>query len=275
MRPRFRMIAVAIVFALASPAVLHAQDDATERELEKYRQMLKGDPWSNPGLLDADRGEALWKEKRGSKNVSLEQCDLGKGAGKVEGAFAELPRYFKDADRVMDLESRLVWCIEKLQGFDRAAIIKRPYSKANQAGSELEALATYVAYKSNGLKFAPRLKHAKERKALELGEALFYRRQGPMDFSCSTCHADLGKRIRLQSLPFLGKPEEARKVIGEWPAYRVSQGTVMTFQHRIADCYWQMRLPLIDYGSDVTVALTMFLVNQAKGGEITAPQIKR
>lgn len=275
MRPRFRMIAVAIVFALASPAVLHAQDDATERELEKYRQMLKGDPWSNPGLLDADRGEALWKEKRGSKNVSLEQCDLGKGAGKVEGAFAELPRYFKDADRVMDLESRLVWCIEKLQGFDRAAIIKRPYSKANQAGSELEALATYVAYKSNGLKFAPRLKHAKERKALELGEALFYRRQGPMDFSCSTCHADSGKRIRLQGLPFLGKPEEARKVIGEWPAYRVSQGTVMTFQHRIADCYWQMRLPLIDYGSDVTVALTMFLVNQAKGGEITAPQIKR
>ena len=275
MRPRFRTIAVAIVFALASPAVLQAQDDATERELEKYRQMLKGDPWSNPGLLDVDRGEALWKEKRGPKNASLEQCDLGKGAGKVEGAFAELPRYFKDADRVMDTESRLVWCIEKLQGFDRAAIIKRPYSKANQAGTELEALATYVAYKSNGLKFAPRLKHAKERKALAFGETLFYRRQGPMDFSCSTCHANSGKRIRLQSLPFLGKADEARKVIGEWPAYRVSQGTVMTFQHRIADCYWQMRLPLIDYGSDVTVALTMFLVNQAKGGEITAPQIKR
>ena len=136
--------------------MLHAQDDATERELEKYRQMLKGDPWSNPGLLDVDRGEALWKEKRGPKNVSLEQCDLGKGPGKVEGAFAELPRYFKDADRVMDVEARLVWCIEKLQGFDRAAIIKRPYSKANQAGTELEALATFVAYKSNGLKFAPR-----------------------------------------------------------------------------------------------------------------------
>ena len=93
-----------------------------------------------------------------------------------------------------------------------------------------------------------------------------------MDFSCATCHADTGKRIRLQGLPFLSKPEEARKVIGEWPAYRVSQGTVMTMQHRIADCYWQMRLPLIDYGSDVTVALTMYLVNQAKGGEITAPQ---
>jgi L-cysteine S-thiosulfotransferase len=267
--------AAAVVLALFTPVRLHAQDDATEREVEKYRQMLKADPWSNPGLLDADRGEALWKEKRGPKNASLEQCDLGKGTGVLDGAFAELPRYFADANRVMDLETRLVWCIEKLQGFPRADIIKRPYSKANQAGSELEALATFVATKSNGLKFVPQLKHAKEREALALGEALFFRRQGPMDFSCSTCHADAGKRIRLQSLPFLGKPEEARKVIGEWPAYRVSQGTVMTMQHRLADCFWQMRLPLVDYGSDVTVALTMFLVNQAKGGEISAPQIKR
>ena len=120
-----------------------------------------------------------------------------------------------------------------------------------------------------------RLDHAKEKETLALGEALFFRRQGPMDFSCATCHADAGRRIRLQGLPFLAKPEEARKVVGEWPAYRVSQGTVMTMQHRIADCYWQMRLPLIDYGSDVTIALTSYLANQAKGGEITAPTIKR
>jgi sulfur-oxidizing protein SoxA len=252
----------------------HAQDE-TERGVERYRQMLKDDPWSNPGLLDADRGEALWKEKRGPRNASLEACDLGKGPGKVEGAFAELPRYFKDADRVMDLESRLVWCMEKLQGFDRAAIVKRPYSKANQQGTELEALATYVANKSNGLAFAPQLAHPKEREALKVGEALFFRRQGPMDFACATCHADAGRRIRLQELPFLGKPEEARKVVGAWPAYRVSQGTVMTMQHRITDCFWQMRMPLIDYGSDVAVALTAYLVNQAKGGKITAPEIKR
>ena len=275
MRIRMSLAALAAMLTLLATAADIRAQDATEKELERYRQMLKDDPWSNPALLDADRGEALWKEKRGPKAASLEACDLGKGAGKVEGAFAELPRYFGDADRVMDLESRLVWCMERLQGFDAKDILKRPYSKANQSGTELEALTTYVASKSRGLKFSPSLGHAKEKDMLALGETLFFRRQGPMDFSCSTCHADAGRRIRLQSLPFLGKPEEARQVIGEWPAYRVSQGTVMTMQHRIADCYWQMRLPLIDYGSDVTVALTMFLVNQAKGGEITAPTIKR
>jgi sulfur-oxidizing protein SoxA len=274
MRRRLLLAAVMGAVVACAGRLASAQDE-TERGVERYRQMLKDDPWSNPGLLDADRGEALWKERRGPKNASLEACDLGKGPGKVEGAFAELPRYFRDADRVMDLEARLVWCIETLQGFQRADIVKRPYSKANQQGTELEALATYVANKSNGLKFTPQLAHAKEREALKVGEALFFRRQGPMDFACATCHADSGRRIRLQELPYLGKPEEARKVIGAWPAYRVSQGTVMTMQHRITDCFWQMRLPLIDYGSDVAIALNAYLVNQAKGGEITAPQIKR
>ena len=268
--------ALALGLAAIGPAApARASDDATERELEKYRQMLKADPWSNPAQLDADRGEALWREARGPNKASLEGCDLGKGPGRIEGAFAELPRYFKDADRVMDLEARLVWCMEKLQGFARNELLKRPYSKANQSGTELEALATFIASKSNGATFAPSLEHAKERTALALGEALFFRRQGPLDFACATCHGDSGKRIRLQTLPYLSKPEEARQVVGEWPAYRVSQGTVMTPQHRLADCYWQMRLPLIDYGSDVTVALTMYLVNQAKGGPITAPGLKR
>src|SRR5947208_8483435 len=154
--PRRLSLALLLLSLLAFTAPTAAVDE-TEKELERYRQMLKDDPWSNPGLLDADRGEALWKEKRGPKAASLEQCDLGKGPGKVEGTFAELPRYFGDADRVMDLESRIVWCMETLQGFDRKEILKRPYSKANQSGTELEALATYVASKSRGLRFSPSL----------------------------------------------------------------------------------------------------------------------
>jgi sulfur-oxidizing protein SoxA len=269
---RPRIASLVLLLAIAQPAL--ALDD-TEKELEKYRQMLKADPWSNPGLLDADRGEALWKEKRGPKNVSLEGCDLGKGPGKVEGAFAELPRYFKDADRVMDLEARLVWCMEKLQGFDRKVLLQKPYPGGGRATKEIGSLATYVAHESSGLKFAPRLDHPKEKEALALGEALFFRRGGPMDFACATCHSDQGKRIRLQGLPFLSKPTEARKVVGDWPAYRVSSSHVMTMEHRIYDCFWQMRMPEVDLGSEVPVALTMYLAKMAEGGEINAPGLKR
>jgi L-cysteine S-thiosulfotransferase len=261
----------AVVTALQ---VAHAQDE-TEKAVEKYRQMLKEDPWSNPGLLDADRGEALWKTAAGPNRASLEKCDLGKGAGVVDGAFAELPRYFADADRVMDVETRLLWCMEQLQGFKRADLVRSPHPGGGQPVKDLGAIATYVASKSSGLKFSAKLEQAKEKEMVELGRAIFFRRQGPHDFACATCHADTGKRIRLQGLPHLIEPAEAKKVIGEWPAYRVSSTHVMTMQHRLFDCYWQMRMPQLEMGSDVSVALIAYLVKSAEGGEIAAPGLKR
>jgi sulfur-oxidizing protein SoxA len=237
--------------------------------------MMREDPWSNPGYLDVDRGEALWTTARGPKNVTLEQCDLGKGPGKVAGAFAELPRYFEDAGRVMDAETRILWCMEKLQGFNAADLVKKPHPGGGQPVKELGAIATWVASKSSGEKFAARFTHPKEQDAAALGETLFYRRSGPFDFACATCHSQSGLRIRLQGLPFLAEKKEAQKVIGEWPAYRVSTTQVMTMQHRMYDCYWQMRMPEIELGSEASVALISFLTRQAEGGEIAAPGLKR
>ena len=92
---------------------------------------------------------------------------------------------------------------------------------------------------------------------------------------CATCHANSGLRIRLQGLPYLAEKKEASKVIGEWPAYRVSTTHVMTMQHRLYDCYWQMRMPELQLGSEASVALIAFLTKQAEGGEIAAPGLKR
>jgi sulfur-oxidizing protein SoxA len=268
------ILAAALCLLVAASRPTQAQDD-TERAIEKYRQMLKEDPWSNPGLLDADRGERLWKTLAGPNRVSLEKCDLGKGAGVVDGAFAELPRFFADAGKVMDLETRLMWCMEKLQGFKHADLVKKPYPAGGQPVKDLGALATYVASKSSGMRFSAKLDRPQEKAAVDMGHAIFFRRQGPHDFACATCHNDSGKRIRLQGLPYLAGPKEAKEVVGQWPAYRVSTTQVMTMQHRLYDCYWQMRMPELEIGSDVSVALIAYLVKSAEGGEIAAPGLKR
>ena len=65
-----------------------AQKSAVQ-SIEEYRLMLQD---GNPADLFEAKGEALWKQKRGPKNASLEQCDLGKGPGVFKGAFVELPR---------------------------------------------------------------------------------------------------------------------------------------------------------------------------------------
>lgn len=109
-----------------------------------------------------------------------------------------------------------------------------------------------------------------------VGEALFYRRGGVNDFSCSTCHAEEGKRIRLQGLPDLSKPgKQPQETMAGWPTYRVSQGALRTMQHRLWDCYRQQRWPVPEYASDALTALTVFLQKQAAGAEINVPSIKR
>src|SRR3954447_9332012 len=138
------------LLALATLGLAARAQDASEKEIERYRAMIS-DPMSNPGFLAVDRGEALWAEKRGTRNVSLEGCDLGLGAGKLEGAYAKLPRYFADADKVMDLEQRLLWCMQNVQGFDTKDVVARRFSAPGRA-SDMEDLVAYIANKSNGMK---------------------------------------------------------------------------------------------------------------------------
>jgi sulfur-oxidizing protein SoxA len=259
-----------LALAAALPFTCLAQQE-TQKEIERYRQLLAE---GNPADLFEARGEELWKTLRGPKNASLEQCDLGLGAGVVKGAFARMPRYFPDTDRVQDLESRIVTCIVTLQGFKQEEAIKNPFSAPGRP-SDLEALASYVAGQSKGMKLAAPLAHPKELEAFRIGEQLFYRRAGPHDFACVSCHGDSGKRIRLQELPKLTDPGDAQKIFPTWPAYRVSQGTVRTMQHRLYDCYWQMRHPQMDYTSEASIALEVFMAKYASGGEIRAPALKR
>ncbi len=97
-----------------------------------------------------------------------------------------------------------------------------------------------------------------------------------MDFACSTCHAEEGKRIRLQGLPKLNEPgKTAQETMGSWPTYRVSQSALRTMQHRLWDCFRQQRWPAPDYASEGITALTIYLNQNANGGEIAVPSIKR
>jgi L-cysteine S-thiosulfotransferase len=278
-RFRHRKWAYAAIFAAAaamglSATAQQAGEDVSEKEIERYRAMIN-DPMANPGYLNVDRGEQLWALKRGVKNISLETCDLGEGPGKLEGAFAKLPRHFKDADRVMDLEQRLLHCMTTLQELDTKDVITRRFSGPGRQ-SDMEDLVAFIANKSNGMKFTMNLEHPKEKEMYAVGEAMFYRRSAIMDFSCATCHGEDGKRIRLQGLPNFSKPgKPAQETMGSWPTYRVSQSQLRTMQHRLWDCYRQMRMPAPDYASDGVTALTVFMVKQAEGGEITVPSIKR
>lgn len=255
---------------LASVMVVGAQQKSSADAIAEYRQMLED---GNPAELFEAKGAELWKKPRGPKSASLEQCDLGKGAGQVKGAFVELPRYFADTKKVQDLESRLLTCMETLQGFNAAEVAKTSFGKGEMAN--VEAMVAWIAGESRGQRFKLPQAHADEKLMYELGKRAFFYRAGPYDFSCASCHGTSGMRIRMQDLPDLtGNPGDG---IGfaAWPAYRVSNGQLWTMQHRLNDCYRQQRFPFPGYASDVTIALGVYMGVNAAGAQSIAPALKR
>jgi L-cysteine S-thiosulfotransferase len=178
------MIRAQYLFALLATSLClsaTAQTKSAADSIAEYRKLIAE---GNPADLYEDAGKEFWTSKRGPKNVSLEACDLGKGKGVVKGAFVELPRYFPDTGKVQDLESRLLTCMETLQGIPAAVTIKTPFGKGEQAN--IEGLVAWISSESKGLKFNLPQMHGEEKKMYELGKRAFNYRAGPYDFSCAS-----------------------------------------------------------------------------------------
>lgn len=246
----------------------HPGGGAQASDAEKFsafRDMLSED---NPGEFWIDAGKVLFHEVRGPKQQSLESCDFGLGPGVLQGAYAQMPRYFADTGRVETLEGRLITCMERLQGFRAADILKPHYLNAaeeNHTRDELTQLTAYVAAQSNGLPFVAPLRHPAERQAYALGAYTFNRRMGTMDLSCASCHGgEPGKVLRGVSLPRLEDPAVAGAVTSVFPAYVLKDGNVRTWWWRNQRCVLAMRLPWLITGSDLDVALTLFQIKQGE-----------
>jgi len=260
-----------LVLAFAAFVTPAWAEGSASGEIAKYREMISD---GNPAEFDEMRGEELWKKPGGPNHASMEKCDLGKGAGVVKGAYAELPRYFSDTQRVQDMESRLITCMTTLQGTPEKDITAKPFGGDNYK-PEIESLVAYVVGQSKGVKMNVSLKHPKEKEAFEIGKRVFFYRAGPYDFACSTCHSQDKLRIRMQDLPNFNNIKDAQAAYTTWPAYRVSQGMFRSFQWRLNDCFRQQRFPEPKYASDVTIALTMFMAKSANEAVYAGPGLKR
>ena len=246
--------------------------DAATLEFEKFRAEMED---SNPAELFEAKGEEFWKTRHGPKNVALaESCDLGQGVGKVEGAYVRMPRYFADADAVMDAERRIVWCMVEKQGFKFEDIAKTPFANENFT-PDITNLVTYVASHSRNKKIDVPLHDPKVHEAYEIGREIAAYRAGPYDFSCNTCHSVDGKRIRMQNLPNLSTPQGAMSGVQGWPGYRMTGGVMLTHQWRMGDCFRQQRFPQPKYASDAIAYLLTYMIGNANGQVYKGPGIKR
>ena len=246
-----------------------AQDAETEKSDREIPPDAQGGPMEQPRFARCRPRRGAVDTPRGPKNVSLKDAISAKGPASRRRLRRASSLFRRRRARHGPRNAHSLVHGEAA-GFRPRRLVKRPHPRRRPSVKEPGAIATYVASKSSGMKYSAKLARQGEgdgrvrRGAVlpPLGAVRFRLRH----LSCAG-----GLRIRLQGLPYLSRPEEARKVVGEWPAYRVSNTHVMTMQHRLYDCYWQMRMPEIQLGSDASVALISYLTNLAKGGEIAVP----
>ena len=252
------MLAVSIGEEIKDPA----------EEVKKQKKLLLEVMGVLPGDLIVEEGKEYF-HKKGPNGKSCASCHGKDGKGEkmpLVGVYATMPKYYKDIDKVADIDLRIKSCMEKYLGYD-------PKKISGKAGRKvIVPLATYVASLSNGMKFNVKLDHPKEKEMFEKGKELWYARVGKMDFSCAMCHDKYGGyRIRLQTL---AKPKES-KVMRYWPAYRYSKDKMWTMEDRIRGCYKQIRVTRPPFYHWAHVALQMYMAVNSNGGVVEVPGFVR
>ncbi len=152
-----------------------AQTKSAADGIAEYRKMLED---GNPAELFEAKGEALWKQRRGPKNASLEACDLGKGPGVVKGAFVEtaalLRRHRTGAGpriAAADLHG------DAARASAPTEIAKTPFGRGEQVN--VDRAGDLDRRRSRGMNFNLPQGHAEERRFFELGKRAFFFRGGP------------------------------------------------------------------------------------------------
>lgn len=218
-------------------------------------QAMQRDDFTNPGMLAAGDGAALWDKvpERGGKSCA--GCH-GAAETSMKGVSARYPAFDEASRAPIDLQDRIRQCDARRPGAAPMAHESR----------ELIALTTYVGLQSRGMPIAPdldpRLNPFRER-----GEALFNRKIGQLDLSCATCHeANAGKRLAGALIP-QGHPNG-------YPLYRLEWQSMGSLQRRLRNCMTGVRAEAYPLGARELVELELYLQSRAAPLKVETPAVR-
>ena len=215
---------------------------------------LQNDAFANPGMLWVERGEKLWREPAGKKNLACASCHKDTS---MRGVAASYPKIDKASGKLFNLEGRINQCRTERMGAE----------PLRYESEDLLALTAYIARQSLGLPIAARIDGA-VRAHFEAGRAAYHLRRGQMNLSCAHCHdAQWGKRLLSETIS-QGHPNA-------YPAYRMEWQTMGSLERRLRACLSGIRAEMLPYGSPEYLDLELFLAWRAQGLPIETPGVRR
>jgi sulfur-oxidizing protein SoxA len=240
-RLRFLVLSLLLAAGIAS-----AQDPRKSgyEFMSRDTQAMQDDAVTGPAVLSLLDGEALWQRKAGTSNKACAECHQPG----MKGVAARYPAPYKG--KLVNLEQRINACRTDQQ---QAAAFPLE-------SKDLLSLSAYIGRQSRGMPIA--VIHASG-----AGQAMFYRRQGQLNLSCSQCHDDnAGKKLAGSSIP------QAHPT--GYPIYRLEWQGLGSLQRRLRNCLTGMRAENYALGSPELVELEQFLMFRARGMKIETPAVR-
>lgn len=218
-------------------------------------QAMQKDDFENPAFLLVDQGEALWVKAEGEAGKSCGSCHGA--AANLRGVGATYPKVSKETGKLFALEHQINYCRT-----ERMKAPAYPYSNQN-----LYALSTLVMHQSRGLPMNVS-NEGPAKPFFEEGERLYHTRRGQLNIACIHCHeTNAGNYIRADLL------SEGRS--NGFPLYRLKWAGVGTFDHRMQECYGQVRAETQPHGSEELAKLQLYVAWRSNGLLIETPAVRR
>jgi L-cysteine S-thiosulfotransferase len=259
-RSTFLICAVACALVSTAIVALAAEIPLNERKsgyefMGPETRAMQDDDTANPASLWVLDGETLWKRRAGTASKSCADCH-GDASDSMKGVAARYPAFNAARGRPVNLDQQINICRAERQQATPLPL----------EGKELLALNAYVARQSRGM---PANVSIDERTQpfLEAGRALFYRRQGQLNFACAQCHDDNWKE------KLAGSPITQAHPTG-YPIYRLEWQNVGSLQRRLRNCITGMRVDNYPLGANELVDLELFLMWRARGMPMEAPAVR-
>jgi sulfur-oxidizing protein SoxA len=218
-------------------------------------QKMQNDDTSNPGMLWALDGEALWTSKSGAAGKACADCHNDARAS-MQGVAAHYPAFDKELGRPVNLEQRINLCRARHQQATPLAYESR----------ELLALTAFVAQQSRGVAIAANADPQLE-PFIARGRELFMQRQGQLNLGCTNCHDDNWDKHLAGSAITQGQPTG-------YPQYRLEWQSLGSLQRRLRGCITGIRAQPYDYGAPELVELELYLMSRAQGMPIETPAVR-
>jgi L-cysteine S-thiosulfotransferase len=220
-------------------------------------QAQQADDFDNPAYPFVAAGERLWSTPDGPAGKSCSSCHGGgQFPDSIKHAGANYPKFSTGARQVITLSTQINLCREKS--------LQAPAWEENSP--EMISMVAYLRWLSRGLPATSDVKGPAVQ-TLERGSKLFQTKLGLLQLSCAQCHNErygqkFGAEVLSQGHPLA------------YPAFKASEGRVITLQERFRMCNDLVRAEPQPANAPDYVALELYLMWRSKNLPLTAPGVR-